>query len=194
MCMFFSACTTSSINMMNFHINICDQKKTPLKSLIDILNIDTVCSKCLHWHTMMPSEDLYMILEDHTPGFKRASFIWRIKKCQNILGAGFHGDKIIKNPMQMYMYAYSTQKGGVGGYTLKVFEIGERRLAGTNVQVCSKATGNLFVNQAVEEQRSTVRKITRWIMQVCEFLISLCNSCNLGMFFKRLENNGQWPY
>ena len=147
---------------MNFHINICDQKN-PLISLLDILNIDTVCSKCL----LMPSEDLYMILDDHTPGFKQASFIWRIKKCQNILGAGFHGDKIIKNPMQMYMYSYSTQKGGVGGYTLKVFEIGERRLAGTNVQVCSKATGNLFVNQAVEEQRSTVMKITRWIMQVC---------------------------
>ena len=131
---YFSACTTTnSINMMNFHINICDQKN-PLISLLDILNIDTVCSKCL----LMPSEDLYMILDDHTPGFKQASFIWRIKKCQNILGAGFHGDKIIKNPMQMYMYYYSTQKGGVGGYTLKVFEIGEQRLAGTNVQVCSK--------------------------------------------------------
>ena len=32
---------------------------------------------------MVPSEDLYRILEDHTPGFKQASFIIRIKKCQN---------------------------------------------------------------------------------------------------------------
>ena len=82
-----------ALTWWTFILIFVTKKKPPLKSLIDILNIDTVCSKCLHWHTMMPSEDLYMILEDHTPGFKRASFIWRIKKCQNTLGAGFHGDK-----------------------------------------------------------------------------------------------------
>ena len=119
---------------MNFHINICDQKN-PLISLLDILNIDTVCSKCL----LMPSEDLYMILDDHTPGFKQASFIWRIKKCQNILGAGFHGDKIIKNPMQMYMHVLLLHSKGRGGsYTKSFWDWGTEAIAGTNVQMCSK--------------------------------------------------------
>ena len=44
---YFSAyTTTSSINMINFYINICDQKNLKtLKSYIFILNIDNILHK-----------------------------------------------------------------------------------------------------------------------------------------------------